>query len=250
MRRSVGLASSLKKTVRHELFVSGKVAAATSLLAVGFSFLQFFLVLAYASSRGLAGGPPFSYFPLMLMSYAYGFLVLMGLSSLAGELKGSAALYLSQPLSRSEYVASWALAVVVSPLASLVASALFSAAVVDPALLWEHDPSLYAFWVLENMISGLLLLLVALLGRSSALLVVTWLVQRVAAPFVTLFLASLSRIQGRALNPLLEFLAQSVYPFTLYYSLNPQPHAVAGSAVLVATLAVAVYLVTSRRLEV
>ncbi len=136
------------------------------------------------------------------------FLVVFLVASFAGDLSGGGAqLFLSQPISRTVYAATWLLATVATPTLIYILSLALPLLIIDPRLLNAVGFTDIGLSVLEVLEVGSLLFLIASVTRSRAAVVVLGLFLEFLLPWIILIpLAMLTAVSGgqiQALRPLI-----------------------------------------------
>ena len=235
MRRWFRLRVRASRLATYSSFVAetlggGLTAAAAVLSALAFLFVLF-LAPVGAPSSGL-------FAVLFFTNVGYSAIALSGASAMASDLRGSAQVFLSQPLSRTIYALAWLVALLASMIA-VFSALLLSLAVIDPGLLGTLSLSIALAWLLDSALLSLLLLAAALLLRRTSVLVITW----AAVEF------------GVSLLFFSEQLAQAVVVLRPLYGVLLRGGAVdtpalAGSALLAAALLALLYWLARARLEV
>jgi len=189
------------------------------------------------------------------------FLVVFLVASFAGDLSGGGAqLFLSQPISRKVYAATWLLAVVATPALIYLLSVALPLLAIDPGLLHAVGFTEIGLSVVEVLEMGSLLFLAALLTRSRAAVVVLGLFVEFLLPWIMLIpFAMLAAIPGGQPPWLTQAIAVYLvlYPSKLPLFLTaPQgppltPAQVAGAALTLTALYWAAALAyADRRMEV
>ena len=236
MRRWFRLRVRASRLVTYSSFVAETLGGGLTAAAAVLSALAFFLSVLFLAQ---AGAPSSGLFALLfLTNVGYSAIALSGASAMVNDLRGSAQVFLSQPLSRTIYVLAWLVALLASMIA-VFSALLFSLAVIDPGLLGTLSLGTALAWLLDSALLSLLLLAAALLLRRTSALVITW----AAVEF------------GVSLLFFSERLAQAVVVLRPLYGVLSRGGAVdtpvlAGSALLAAALLALLYWLARARLEV
>lgn len=235
MRGRSRLRAKVLRLATYGSFVAETLGGSLTAATAAVSALTFFFTLVLAP----AGTPSPGLFMVLFFTHlGYSVIALTSASAMVSDLRSTAQVFLSQPLSRTTYALAWLAALLTSMLATFSAM-LLSFAVIDPSLLSLVGHDVASAWLLDGALLSLVLLLAALWLRRASALIAVWAVVEFGVPL----LLSDERLAQVAV------LLRPLYS-VLWSAMVVGGSLLAASALLAATLTLLLLRLAKTRLEV
>jgi len=255
MRRLLGLQASVRRIYAYTAYIHDRLAKGFAAASVVVSLAHSMAVVTGLPS--FATDPSSALLPLLMMTSLIYYISIVYIAySMAQELgEGPAALYLSHPLGRVEYLLSWFAAGLLTTSILYLASIVAPVLVMDPALVSSVDMAVLATLVFEGLVTGAFVFLVALLTRRRGATFFAGLVYILVVP---LALSIVAAIVAAAVprQTLVETLVKTVFMLLYpckYYAIERPTNAMATSmpsALLSLVLLGSCLVYAKRKLEV